>query len=777
MDEKLTLLKYLDEGLQISPAQYCNLIEKIPFPIVLSSVKDNRCLYMNQRAADLFEITDKQNLNDYIHNYYVNPHKRQQLVDSLRTKGPVQNFEVIMKTKSGLLFYALISSKFTIFKDELAVCSVFNDITDRKRVEEELRGVHRRLDQIIEFLPDATFVIDRKGKVIAWNRAIEKMTGVPKNDIIGKGNYEYSLPFYGEKRMLLADLVLMPDEDPKERNYDAVQSREDVLYAELYAPKLYENKGAYLWGTASLLHDAEGNITGAIESIRDITERKHMEELLKNSEKKYRNIFENATEGIFQSTIEGRYVSLNPAFARIRGFSSPQEMIDMSADIQKQTYVHIEDRIKMIELLNKQGFVKNYEVEARRKDGTIIWISMNAKPIRDESGNIILLEGTITDITERKRTEEALRESEGHYRNIIENILDVYYRSDKEGVLIMISPSGATLLGYNSPDELLGKRVADILYFTPEDRNRTLAILREKGSVRDFEVILKHKNGTPIPVSTSSRYYYNEDGDILGIDGIFRDIRDRKQTEEALLRARKLESLGVLAGGIAHDFNNLMTMVQGYIDLALLDMPADHVSHERLQAAMQSVEHTKDLTNRLITFSRGGDPHREFFDVAGIIRDAVNRTVKGTKVSVKFDFGENLCPARVDEFQMKQVFYNLTANAVEAMPEGGFLIIQAKNTLITDGEVFDLKKGSYLKIIFTDEGIGIREEHLSKIFDPYFTTKKMAAQKGLGLGLAVCYSILKKHGGNITVQPQPGKGASFVLYLPVRIDPAEKKNN
>ena len=185
---------------------------------------------------------------------------------------------------------------------------------------------------------------------------------------------------------------------------------------------------------------------------------------------------------------------------------------------------------------------------------------------------------------------------------------------------------------------------------------------------------------------------------------------------------------------------------------------------------MGSVEQTKDLTSRLITFSRGGGPVRDIFDTTEVIRDAVHRNVKRTKVRVTFDFMENLWPVEVDDLQMKQVFYNLTTNAVEAMPEGGHLTVQAENELITTREVLGLKEGPYLKITFTDEGIGIPEEYLAKIFDPYFTTKKMASQKGLGLGLAVCYSILKKHDGHITVKSQPGKGASFVLYLPVRAD-------
>ena len=899
MDEQLTLLNSLKEGFHISHEQYCNLIEKIPFPIMLSSVSDNRCLYMNQRAADLFEIPDKQSLKDYIHNYYVNPQKRQQLLDNLLTTGQVRNFEVLMKTKSGLLFHALISSTLTVFKDELAVCSVFNDITNLKRVEEELSGAYQRLDQIIDFLPDATFVIDKEGKVIAWNRAIEEMTGVAKSDIIGKGDYEYALPFYGERRMLLSDLILLPDKDSELKKYDVVENRGNVLYGETYAPGAYKNRGAYLWVTASLLRNAEGNITGAIESLRDVTERKQTAELLKNSENKYRNIFENATEGIFQSTPDGQYISLNPAFAKIRGFNSPQELLNTTAKIQEQTYVHIEDRIKMIELLNKQDFVNNYEVEAKRKDGTIIWISMNVKPVRDENGNIALLEGTISDITERKRAEKELQDSEEMFRKLFENHAAVKLLIDSgTGNIIDANEAAVDFYGW-SREQLRQMKIQDINTLSPEQVKQAMEKARAgkrirfefqhrraDGSVRDVEVLsskldikgkkclhsivnditerkraekalreseeqyrtladsglaliwtsgidkkrdyfnqpwlnftgrtleqeigdgwtasvhpddlahcievytgafdhrerfsmnyrLRYCSGEYRWIQDDGTPRYDSTGNFIGYIGYCLDITERKRIEEELLRAHKLESLGVLAGGIAHDFNNLMAMVQGYIELTLLDLPSDHISRQRLLIAMQSVEHTKDLTSRLITFSQGGDPHKEFFDITEIIRDAVSKTAEETKVRVVFDFIEKLCPVKVDEFQMKQVFYNLTTNAVEAMPEGGLLTVQAENTVIHGEEVLDLKEGYYLKITFTDEGTGISDEQLPKIFDPYFTTKKMAAQKGLGLGLAVCYSVVKKHGGNITVKSQPGKGSSFVLYLPVRTDPATGKN-
>ena len=273
---------------------------------------------------------------------------------------------------------------------------------DLEQKVEALRNSERRLADIINFLPDATFAIDREGRVIAWNQAMEEMTGLKADEILGKGNYEYAIPFYGERRPLLADLVLKPDQTHQSR-YTFTERHQDTLVAESIAPSL--RGGTHLWGKARLLRDAEGAVVGAIESIRDTTERKQTEHALRESEQKYRNIIEHAVEGIFQATADGRYLSVNPAFARMCGFSSPEEMIGEITDIARQLYVDPDDRMRIKRLYDDPGFVKGFEAQFRRKDGALIWVSITARSVRDESGVLLYYEGTIQDITERKRAE------------------------------------------------------------------------------------------------------------------------------------------------------------------------------------------------------------------------------------------------------------------------------------------------------------------------------------------------------------------------------------
>lgn len=258
--------------------------------------------------------------------------------------------------------------------------------------------------EIIDFIPDAILAIDLSGKVIAWNRAMEELTGILARDILGRGNYEHAIPFYGTRRPTLVDLVLKPDAKI-EAEYRNLQRDGTSISGEAQIFS-FRDGGSYTWGKATPLYDSTGNIIGAIESIRDITERKQMEEDLRRSREMYHNIFENSIMGIYRSIPGGRYLSVNPAFARLFGYDSPEELIASVTDIGHQFYVNPEDRDMAIKTLLEQGFLEGHELEVRRRDGTTFWVSMNTMLAQDENGTHY--DGTVQDITKRRRAEEML---------------------------------------------------------------------------------------------------------------------------------------------------------------------------------------------------------------------------------------------------------------------------------------------------------------------------------------------------------------------------------
>jgi signal transduction histidine kinase len=246
---------------------------------------------------------------------------------------------------------------------------------------------------------------------------------------------------------------------------------------------------------------------------------------------------------------------------------------------------------------------------------------------------------------------------------------------------------------------------------------------------------------------------------------LLKEITDRGKMEQELLKAQKLESLGILAGGIAHDFNNLLASIAGNISLAMLDIDPKNSSYRQLEGAKNASLRAQDLTLQMLTFSKGGEPVRKSVAIADLIREVTGFAVRGSRVKFFFSLPEDLWPANVDESQISQVIHNLIINADHAMPKGGTITISCENVVVAAPSKLPLRQGSYVRINVRDHGVGILREHLAKIFDPYFTTKK----KGSGLGLAMAYAIISQHGGHILAESEPGKGTTFIIYLPAAV--------
>ncbi len=287
---------------------------------------------------------------------------------------------------------------------------IFRDVTPYKRAVRELFESRQFLTDIIDFLPDATLAVDKKGKVIAWNRAIEEMTGVKAVDMIGKGHYEYALPFYGVRRPILIDLVLDPLPG-MEQKYNILRRERTVLEGEACIADL-GGKEKVLSGKASLLFDSQGKIVGAIESIRDISKRKRTEEALAEAERKYRDIFEQSVIGIFQTTPEGGLLNANHAFARILGYESPEEVLTTVQDMGRQVYRHPEQRPDLLRSLDKEGSVLEREIQLVRKDGETVWVATSGRAVKGGNGRVLYYEGMIHNITDRKALETKLQQAQ-----------------------------------------------------------------------------------------------------------------------------------------------------------------------------------------------------------------------------------------------------------------------------------------------------------------------------------------------------------------------------
>ncbi|HOV86801.1 MAG TPA: PAS domain S-box protein [Syntrophobacteraceae bacterium] len=418
-----------EAGIRESRLQMMRILEGFPVPAFFIG-KDHRVIYWNRAIEELTGIRSETVIgtNEHWRAFYAaeRPCMADLLADetpealSRLYEGKYGPWKLLEEAYEATDFFPALGSKgkwlhFTAvaIRDSqgalVGVIETLQDITERKRTEDALQESRQRLADIIDFLPDATFVVDREGRVIAWNRAMEEMTGVPASHMLGKGDFEYALPFYGERRPLLIDLVLKPD-PAFESLYDPIDRSASVLSGEAYFPALRGSE-AYLLGKASVLSDSKGNVVGAIESIRDITRRKKAEAALRIAEEKYRSIFENAIEGIYQTTLDGRFLSVNPAFAGMLGYDSPEELIGAMTDIRTQLYANPNHRTRLLREIEARGAVRDFEVRFLRKDGKPAWVSLNVHGVRDETGTIRHIEGSAQDITERRLLEARLAQA------------------------------------------------------------------------------------------------------------------------------------------------------------------------------------------------------------------------------------------------------------------------------------------------------------------------------------------------------------------------------
>ena len=409
------------------------------------------------------------------------------------------------------------------------------------------------------------------------------------------------------------------------------------------------------------------------------------------------------------------------------------------------------------------------EFRLRKTDGEYIWVVSIGEAIRDDEGNPLRMVGSIADISQNRRTQGALRESEDRYRTLFEYHSDAVFVVTNEGNFVEVNQQACKLLGYER-EELLKKRVTDFLLPDQTSVGMTLfAQLAEQGNAQG-ELRLIREDGRE--VFTDINCTLLPDGGYLAS---LRDTTMRKQLEKRLLQSQKLEDVGRLAGGVAHDFNNMLSVVMGYATLAIKLLPTGHKVRSDLQVIHRVAQKSADLTQQLLAFSRRQIMEPRVIDFNDLIldMDKMLRQVLSEDIEFVMIPARDLGLVKVDPTQLEQVIMNFVVNARDAMPNGGKLTIETENFSFKQHQPTacpDISVGEYIQIIVKDTGIGMTEETQSHIFDPFFTTK---GSSGSGLGLSTCYGVIKQSEGHISVSSIPGEGTTFKVYLPRVEDQAD----
>lgn len=493
----------------------------------------------------------------------------------------------------------------------------------------------------------------------------------------------------------------------------------------------------------------------------DILKRKKTEEELRNINTTLLAVIKASPLPIVGVDAAGSTVLWNPAAERVFGWTEQEVLgrppLIVPTDLQQE---HTSFRSRIVD----DDTISGVETRRLKKDGTLIDVTVSSATIHDEQGASVAAMGIYEDITARKQAEDEVR----FLAAIIQDLPDAVCAIDTAGSVVTWNSGASRMLGY-SAEEIIGKHVTTVI---PEDIaqkefDHCLTLLNNEGFFSGYESVRLAKDGKRIPVELTAVAIKDREQTITHYASIMIDLTDRKKAEEERLKVHMLESIGFLAAGIAHDFNNLLSVILGNIHIAKMSLPSDEKAFNRLTDAEGVIDLASELSKRLITFATGGDPRRKLMPLSGLFTDTITTLLKGSAIQAVFDLPEDLAEVSVDEGQMKQVISNLVINAKEAMPKGGVLTVRGGNIQVSSQDNFPMREGRYLHLSITDTGAGIPAENLARIFDPYFSTKNTYSQKGLGLGLAVCYSIINRHDGLLTVESEVGRWTTYHIYLPV----------
>ncbi len=511
-----------------------------------------------------------------------------------------------------------------------------------------------------------------------------------------------------------------------------------------------------------LIQEVENLRRRTAELEKSESERKKVEEALQQSEDKFRLAFQTSPDAININRLEdGRYVDINQGFMDQTGFTR-EEVIGRTT-LEINIWHDRADRERLVQGLLERGYYENLEAQFRRKDGSLGTGLMSARLLM--LGEIPHVISITKDISERKRVEQTLLESEERFRSLVENAPDAIF-IQTQGQFAYVNKAAVELFGKISPDQLLGQPVMNRLHpdYHEAVRERLRLLNEERKEVTRLEQKYLKLDGTSFDVEVSAVpfLYENQKGALF----FFRDISERKRMDEERIILSKLDSMGILAGGIAHDFNNLLSVILGNLEISRLNAQNAEEVTPYLGAAQKAALVARDLANQLITFSKGGEPIKKLITLSDLLGEQVIFSLRGSPVECNLTIPSDLWLTEVDESQIGQVVRNIVLNAREAMPDGGLVSVKAENVELREASDLSLPAGNYVKVSITDQGGGIPGEILPKIFDPYFSTKQRGDQKGMGLGLTICHSVIQKHGGSITADSKTSKGTTIQIYLP-----------
>jgi PAS domain S-box-containing protein len=674
--------------------------------------------------------------------------KRQGILKKLQDKWSSQ--QMVIMTREGLTRSIALACSATLLVLSLGlffwIYTLKRQIAERKQAEYSLKESESRFRNVFDNAPVAIGIGETdSGKMVEVNDAWLKLLGYDLHEVIGKTTTELGLYVDSLER---EDIIRTIGERGKVQNRSTqlrCKSGEilDILY---FAEVFSVNSKPYMQ-----------------VMMADITEHRRAEYLLNKGRVEIYNLFNNSAVAMFRSRLDGSEVmNANEKFFEIVG-GTREDVVGKPVMVH---YAEPEQRAEMLRRLNADGSVVDFEVKLLNKNGGTRHC-LASLTLSTDAG---ILDGSIIDISARKRAEESLSRSEALYREFVEGTSDLVTQVDSQGRFLYVNQNARKYFGCPAA-ECVGLSAFDFVH--PEDRARTATAFRnwvgDCARCVTFENRQVGRTGEVHDMLWTINLTY-DDSSLKQVNSIARDITEQRKLQNEQIKNQKLESLGVLAGGIAHDFNNILTGIVGSISLARMLLEHSHQASGLLAQAEDACQRAADLAQQLLTFARGSQPIKKLVSARRIVEASASLVLRGSRAQSVITVADDLKALEADEGQLSQAFNNIIINAAQAMPEGGVITISAENAVL--GEINDqsLPSGTYVKISCADTGCGIPVENQKDIFDPYFTTKA----SGNGLGLASVHSIISKHAGHIGVSSREGAGTTFVVLLPASEQQAEE---
>jgi PAS domain S-box-containing protein len=685
-----------------------------------------------------------------------------------RKKGRTSRYDLVFHRKDGEPRTAQLSSSPLWNEDGsyAGALSIIVDITEQKHLEQALFESNARLQQITDNMFDMASLTDATGVYKYVSPSVRKTLGYEPKDMLGKTIFDF----------------LHPDDLGKVK--EEIQKKSQTHGSSRIEYRYRHADGHYLWleGACNLVLDDQGKIVGAVLSSHDVTERRIMEEELHKSEERFRGIAERSFDAIATVDLEGTITYASPSVGKVLGY--PDTEVIGKSFLEYFTPVQLSNATQLFAGLMQGRKLEGLQIELQRRGGTAATVEINASPII-VNGEVAGIQAVFRDITQRKRTEDALRESEEKLRRTLESSPDAIILTDLAGNVIDCNQATLDMYGYTAKEEILGK--AGFKFISEKDYEKAMeymSIILEKDAVRNIEYTVKTKDGKEILIDASASVIRDASGQPKYLVGITRDITERKQmlrkleeysqqleqmverrtrqlkeTQEQLVKAERLAAIGQVAAMVGHDLRNPLTGIKGaaYYLKTKPDLKMDTKSLEMLELIEHDVEYSNKIITDLMEYSREIKLELAETDPHSIVKDTLFLIQIPLSVRV-VDSTQNQPKTKMDVEKMKRVFANLIKNAVDAMPEGGRLFISSK------------KSNGNVDFTFADNGVGIAEEVMEKLWTPFFTTKA----KGMGLGLAICKRMVEAHGGKISVESIVGKGTTFTVTIPVEPIPSKE---